>query len=183
MSESWGLLFTLIFFVGIFDLREWLEWKSVEDRVKRRIGRLLRATFATLSIFCRVERVHYEPNEKEKKIELVERQLNTLISEEIKFTKETEKNLLDETNKQSLKAILDSRINRLGGIEERYSRLLGSEVRGSLMDIQEYMDELCLEFSIPHMRKEDFFKRVKELVSKIMKETQKMKSKGFWVDW
>ena len=51
------------------------------------------------------------------------------------------------------------------------------------MDIQEYMDNLRIEFSIPHMRKEDYFEKVKESIRDIMKETLELKKKGFWVDW
>ena len=48
MSECWGLLFTLIFFVGIFDLRELLEWKGVEKKVNERIGRQIKSLYQHL---------------------------------------------------------------------------------------------------------------------------------------
>lgn len=53
----------------------------------------------------------------------------------------------------------------------------------SLMDIQEYMDELAIEFKIPHMSEDDYFNSIKELIRKIMIETQKLKKRGFWVNW
>ena len=183
LSEVFGLLFTLAIFIVILDFREWLEWKKVEDRVKRRIGILIRATFDTLSIFCTVESVHYEPHSKEKQIELVEKQLNTLASKDFKFTQQAENNLLDVNIRRDFAKILDSRANRLGGIEERYSKLLGSEVRASLMDIQEYLDNLRIDFGSPHRQNEEYFDSVRALIRKIMVETQKLKKKGFWVDW
>lgn len=183
LAELFGLAFTVGILAIIFDLREWVEWKSVEDRVKKRIGIITRTTFDTLSMVCRVERVHYEPRSKEKQIGLVERQLNTLVSKEIRFTRLAEKNLLDQNIRTSLRKILDSRANRLGKIEERYSKFLSSEVRASLMDVQEYLDKLSLEFSVPHMRNEVYFESVRELIKKLMVEIKKLKRKGFWVDW
>jgi len=183
ISEIFGLFFTLVVFIMFFDFREWLERKSVEDRVKKRIGRIIRTTFDTISIVCRVERVHYEPHSKEKQIELVEKQLKTLASGEFKFTPEAEIDLLNESIKKSFKNIVDSRANRLGRIEERYSKFLGSDVRTSLMDIQEYLDKLRLEFSVPHVKNEVYFNSLRELIGKLMVEIQKLKKNGFWVDW
>ena len=183
LSEIWGLFFTLAIFIVVLDFREWLERKSVEDRVKKKIGRIIRTTFDTISILCRVERVHYEPHSKEKQIKLVEKQLKTLASGEFKFTPEAEIDLLNESIRKSFEMIVDSRANRLGRIEERYSKFLSSDVRASLMDIQEYLDKLRLEFSIPHMRNEDYFDSVRGLIGKLMVEILKLKNKGFWVDW
>lgn len=170
-------------FIVVLEYRDWRESKSVKDRVKKQIGELLRVTFADISIICRVERVHFEPHLKEKRIGLVEKQLNTLASKEIKFTLEAKKDLLTDSIKRSFEAILASRANRLGTIEERYSRFLSSEVWASLIDIQKYMDKLAIEFRIPHMSEEDYFNSIKELIRKIMIETQKLKKRGFWVNW
>ena len=183
LSEIWGMIFTLIVFVMFMDWRERLEWKSVEDRVRKRIGSQIHALFAHLSILCKVERVHFDPLSKEKRIKLVERQLNTLASEEIRFTMEAKKDLLDTDLRRSYESILDSKLNSLGRIEERYSKFLGSEVRASLMDIQDYLDELSLEFRIRHIRDEDYFKSLSDLIGKTMKEIQRLKRLGFWVNW
>jgi len=182
-AEAWGLMFTLLIFIVLFDLKEYLEWKSVEDRVKRKIGRQIRALFAHLSIFCQVERVHYDPLSKEKKIRLVEKQLNKLASEEIRFTAGAKRDLLDENIRQSYEGLLESKLNSLGRLEERYYRFLDSEVRASLMDIQDYLDELGLEFKVRHVRDEDYFKSISDLIGKIMREILRLKRKGIWVSW
>ena len=183
IAEIWGLFFTLAIFIVLLDFREVLEWKSVEDRVRRRLGMQIRALFAELSIFCKVERVHFDPLSEEKRIKLVEKQLNTLASEEIRFTVEAKKDLLDENLRRSYERGLDSRLNSLGRIEERYSKFLDSEVRASLMDIQDYLDRLSLEFRIRHIRDEDYFRSISDLIGKIMKEILKLKRKGIWVNW
>jgi len=183
VSEIWGLFFTLGIFIVILEFREWLEWKSVEDRVKKRIGRQIRMLFAELSIFCEVERVHFDPHSKEKRIKLIEKQLNTLASEKIRFTKEANEDLLKKDLRLRYERLLDSKRNNLGRIEERYSKFLGSEVRASLMDIQEYLDGLSLELRVRHIKNTVFFESISNLVGKIMKEILKLKRKGIWEDW
>lgn len=183
LAEMWGLYFALGFFVMLFELRERLEWKSVENRVEKRIGKQIRGLFAELSILCKIERAHVDPLSKKKQAELVERQLDTLASENIEFTLEAKKELLKEDLRRSYERFLDSRANNLVRIEERYSRFLDSEVQTSLMDIQDYLDGLSLEFRIRHIRDEDFFKSVSYWIGKIMREISKLKRKGLWVNW
>ena len=43
LPTLFGLMFSFLFFTVLFDLREYLEWKGVEDRIKKRIGNLLSA--------------------------------------------------------------------------------------------------------------------------------------------
>lgn len=181
-SEALGLFFTLLVFMGFLELRSWLEWKSVEKRVKNRVGRQIDAVYSHLIIFCQVEKVHAFPLPKGGRKGWVDRQLDALTSEEVRLTEEGKKDLLKEGMRQGYVKILESILNSLGRLEERYSKFLSSEVRASLMDIQAYLDELTLEFSIRHLRNEDYFQLVSNLIGKIMKEIKRLRENGFWIN-
>ncbi len=88
LAEVFGLLFTLTIFMMILDLREILEWKSVEKRVKKRLGRQINAIFLELTHLCKFDRVLigdrlYNDRELEK---VKEKLLSSLASEEIKLS-------------------------------------------------------------------------------------------------
>lgn len=181
-SEALGLFFTLLVFMGFLELRSWLERKSVEKRVKNRVSRQIEAVYSHLIIFCQVEKVYAFPLPKGGRKEWVDKQLDTLTSEEVRFTEEAKKNLLIEGMRQGYVKILESILDSLGRLEERYSKFLSSEVRASLMDIQAYLDKLILEFSIRHMRNEVYLQVVSNLIGKIMKEIKRLRENGFWID-
>jgi hypothetical protein len=129
-----------------------------------------------------VERVHYDPLFEEKRKKLVEEQLRRLASEEITFTVEAKKDLVDEDIRRSYERMLDSIRDSLERLEERH-RFLSSEVQDSLMEIEEYLEKLALEFRVPHIPDEGYLKSVSVLIGKIMKEILKLKENGFWTDW
>jgi uncharacterized membrane protein YheB (UPF0754 family) len=182
LAEIFGLLFTLVIFVMIFDFREWLEWKSVEDRVRDRIRREVLGLFAELSIFCKMEREHFDSIAEKKRGDLFEKQLNRLASEKIELTKEAKRDLLEEDLRRNWEWILDSRRKNLGQIEKKYLKFLDSEIQASLMDIQDYLDSLCLQFRLRHTRDEDFFESFSSWTGKIMQQILKLKRKGIWLN-
>ena len=55
-SESWGLLFTLLFFVALFELRDFLERKKVESKVNKRFGKEIGSIFVVLSNLAEVNK-------------------------------------------------------------------------------------------------------------------------------
>jgi len=181
-SEAWGLLFTLLIFIVLFDLREWLDWKSVEDRVRERIRRQILGLFAELSIFCKIDREHFDPLSEKKQADSIEKQLNILTSERIELTNEAKRDLLEVDLRRNWEWVLDSRRKNLSQIEQKYLRFLNSEIQASLMDIQDYLDSLCLQFRLRHTKEEDFFESFSSWTGKIMKEILKLKRKGIWLN-
>jgi hypothetical protein len=180
-SETWGLLFTLLLFIVLFELREKLEWKSTEDKAKQKIGRKIRALFADVSIFCKVERTHYD--DAEERIKLTERQLDELISKEIEFTTEAKKDLLDADLRRFYGEHCDSISHSLEILEIGYARFLNSESETSLMKLQDYLDKLSLKFKLRHTKDEDYFESIAHLIKEIMKEIRNLKTNGIWFNW
>jgi len=183
VAELLGLLITLAVFVMFFEWREKLEWKSVEGRVKQRISRQIRGLFADLSILCDVERVLFGPFSDERFEELADKQLNTLASGDVLLHDEARKSLREKDFRLQYARLAESRETSLGQIEDKYSKFLDSEIQTSLMDIQDHLQNLNLEFRIRHTREEDFFKSISYSIGQIMKEIQSLKRKGFWVKW
>jgi len=171
LAEVFGLLFTLVILVMILDYREWLEWKSVEHRVRKRIQGQILGLFAELSIFCKM-----------KGADSFENQLNRLASEKIELTKEAKSDLLEYDLRRDWEWILDSRRKNLSEIEAKYLRFLDSEIQASLMDIQDYLNSLCIQFRLRHTKDEDFVESFSSWTGKIMKEVLKLKRKGIWLN-
>ena len=180
LAEVFGLLFTLVIFVMFFDLREKLEWKSVEDRVKQRISRQIRGLFIDLSGLCVIDRVVFGPFSKEKFEEMDLKQLNKLASEDVTIHDEAKKSLLKNDFRMQYRRLIESRATSIGKIEERYFRFLDSDVQASLMDIQDHLDNLSYVFVVPYAKRERFFESISSSIGEIMKEIDKLRRKGYW---
>jgi len=140
-----GLMFTLVIFMTFFDIRENLEWKEVEDRVKKRIGKEIHSIFVELSNLCEVDResvgdVHNceawnEQRRKQLKQMTEKVELNDWAKEML------EKNGLA----LHLASFFDSRRTLLSEIEGKYFRFLNPKLRASLIDIQDCLEDLRFE--------------------------------------
>lgn len=181
LPEVFGLLFTLVIFFMFFDFREWLEWKSVEDRVKRRISKQIRGLFIELSGLCVIDRVVFGPFSKEKFEEEDLKQLNKLASEKVRIHDEAKKSLLKNDFRMQYRRFIESRTTSIGQIEERYFRFLDSDVQASLMDIQDHLDDLTYDFIVPYAKRERFFESISSSIGKIMIEIDSLRRKGYWV--
>lgn len=181
LSEIWGLIFTLGIFIVILDFRERLEWKSVEDRVKRRIGRQIRGLFIDLSGLCVIDRVVFGPFSREKFEAEDLKQLNKLASEKVRLHDGAKKSLLKNDFRVQYRRLIESRATSIGQIEERYFRFLDSDVQASLMDIQDHLDDLTYDFIVPYAKRERFFESISSSIGKVMKEIDKLRRKGYWV--
>lgn len=172
LSETWGLFFTLVIFVMLFELRESLEWKSVEDRVKRRIGKRIHAIFIELSTFCEVNRVLFGEKifDDEAWKELENKQLEELTSKEIRLNDFAKEALKDTNTRLSLASTLDSRRAYLSEVEAKYFKFLDSELQTYLMDIQDYLEALSFELRVRRSKEQNFHKSIAKLIGKIMKE-------------
>ena len=180
-SEITGLFFTLIIFIVLLEFREVLEWKAVEDRVKKRIGRGIYEIFFDLLTLCEVERRHGEFLTEENWRMLREKQLNILSSGKVKlldFYRD-----LDVWRKEDfaskLASILDSRRAYLSAIEGKYLKFLRSDLQASLMDIQDYLHDFNGELRIGlTLKGERFFDSISDLIWKIMVEIAKIREQN-----
>ena len=141
-SETWGLLFTLLFFVMLFELKDILEWKKVESRVKWRIGWEIYALFGNISTLCEVDTHTHGgvPNLSAWK-DSQKRQLEQLSKGKVVLG--YGKELLENSKLiEGYASIVATRKNALSGLEDKYFRFLNSEVQCSLMDIQIELERL-----------------------------------------
>ena len=176
LAEVFGLLFTLSIFMMLLDLRAILEWKSVEDRVKRRMGKQIHAVFIELSNLCKFDRVltgdRLYDDEELKKVK--EKLLNSLAYEDIILNDSTKELFAKKNLAFRLASYLDSKRVTLSEIEGKYLKFLDSELQTSLMDIQDYLHELnfALRFAL---REEYFYKSISKWIKRIMNEIVKIR--------
>jgi len=181
LAEIFGLIITLVIFIMLFEWREKLEWKSVEDRVRRRIGRQIRGLSIDLSNLCDIDRVVVGPFSKEKFEEMDLKQLNKLAFEEVRIHDEAKKSLFKHDFRMQYRRLIESRATSIGQIEERYFRFLDIDVHASLMDIEDHLDDLTFHLIIPYAKRERFFDSISSSIGEIMKEIDKLRRKGYWV--
>jgi len=174
-----GLIVTLVIFTIFFDLREDLEWKKVEDRVKRRIGIQVHGIFIELSNFCEVDRVivgeHAFTDEAWR--DLNRKQLKQM-TEKVKLNDMAKEVWKKRDLALSYATLFDSRRARLSEIEGKYIRFLNPTLRASLMDIQDYLEDLRFEFRVGSAKEETFEKALAPIIEKIMKEIVQIRESG-----
>jgi len=179
LPTLFGLMFTLVIFTIFFDLREKLEWKKVEDRVKRRIGMRIHGIFVELSNLCDVDLVLEGDDIFSDKAwrELQRKQLKQM-TEKVKLN-ETAKKLWKERKLAfSYATLFDSRRARLSEIESTYIRFLNPTLAASIMDIQDYLENLHFELTFPHSKIEIFEERLSTIIEKIVKEIVTIRENG-----
>ena len=193
-SESIGLFFTLFIFIMLFDTREWLLWKRVEDRVEKRIEIVAQRIFSELSRFCEVnleERVRKLRSEgdfskeefKKDGIRYLDRiRLNSLASGDFKLSDLAKELWKDEKKASLLASSLDSKRTQLSELEGKYLKFLDADLQVSLMDIQGYLSTLSA--SLTFLRsfiievfegdEENFYESILDGIKKIMVEIAKI---------
>ena len=171
-SESWGLLFTLLLFVALFDLREKLEWKDVENKVKRRIGEQLSSIFLDVSVLCKHGALH---NAKEK-----ENLLNEFVSQEINLGGV----LKNPDAVEHFSRVLEHHASMIEQFEINYERKLSSKIQASLFDISEHVNSLSSELMFLSIDREygqfqiaDLTK-IADLIKKIMNDIALLRKNG-----
>lgn len=179
LPTLFGLMFTLIIFTIFFDLREDLEWKKVEDRVKRRIGKQIHGIFVELSNLCEVQRVLFgaDISSDEAWRELNRKQLKQM-AEKVKLT-DLAKELGEKPDLAlSYATLVELRRTCLSEIEGKYIRFLNPTLRASLMGIQDYLEDLRFEFKVPGGNREALEKNLSTIIEKIMKEIITIRENG-----
>lgn len=177
-----GLAFTFFIFIVFFDLREKLEWKSVDDKVKKSIGSQLLRIFGELLYLCGLEEHYLSLDDKllinyKKRLE----QLSTSKVELDSIAEELSKN---KELANDYATFFESRIQLLRDTEDRYWRFLSPEFHASLMEIQGGIWELWRALLvIPLMRdfregREGRYESLSNSVAKVAKGIAKIRESG-----
>jgi hypothetical protein len=176
-----GLLVTFGIFTVFFDVREELEWKEVEDRVKKRIGSEIFTLFKLLTDFCEVDKSLASADRAniEKLKELERKQLEQMTGKVVLI----ETLLSDLLEKKDLAAnfasLFDSIRIRISEIEGKYGRFLNPKLRVPLMDIQDCLDELRFELKLGSVGSaERLHQSLSTIIEKIIKEINNVRGNG-----
>jgi hypothetical protein len=168
-----GLLITFSIFIVFFDLREELEWKTVRDRVMRRIGRQLYGVFVNVSSVCEVDvAFDFETAEDYKKYQ--SKQLTELVTKKLKINNAYEK----EDTSRVYGQLFENLENALEDSEARYEKFLSPYFQNSLLNLEENLNLLSFAYMGTIMKKEDRLNIITDNVSKIMKIINEMRKKG-----
>ncbi len=176
-----GLWFTFGIFYVFFDVREKLEWKSVEGKVMKRIDGEIDSIFTELSLMCEVNMIFFgesgitEEVLRKQKEEELERLANNI---------ELNQHTVDEIFEKGrdgvaleLASYFDKHRILLSEIETKYPKFLDPQLQTALMEIQEYLGYLRYELRVMPMKKERFYKDLSKIIGKIMKAMNEAKNK------
>ncbi len=181
-SETWGLLFTLLFFVMLFELNSVLEWKKVENRVKWRIGWEIYGIFDNILNLCEVKTTTGDTGKdvsawKDAK----KRQLEEVTKGKIVLSEFGMDVLEDSTIVKNYAEGLTARKNNLSNFELKYYRFFSSDVQCSLMDIQIEIEKILMEIWRSQFLKTKDRDRITNSAEKIMTEIANLSENGIGV--
>jgi hypothetical protein len=169
-----GLFVTLLIFWIFFDVREKLEWKSVEDRVRKKIGRQIGSIFSNIRMLCEVEATETRSlteidwNRESKK------DLNDLVNKGVKLNNQWKDTIIAS----QFSKFFEEQENLISEIEGKYGKFLGSELQTSLLDIEEYLRRLSFEILGFIGEDAEIEKAISDLIAKIAKEIVKLRESG-----
>ena len=175
LPTLFGLLITFSIFIVFFDLREELEWKTVRDRVMRRIGNQLFDIIWTVDSLLEAE-IDYgmEGTTEVDYYKLSEKKLNALITGKFKLNIPSR----DQDLMARLSQGYNRRENLIGEIIGNYGKFLSSEIQCLLMDIEEHLGSLSFQLKLPIIVEGYEPKKITDLLSKIGQEIDEMRKKG-----
>ena len=189
-SESFGILFTIIFLTWLFRLREKIQKRPVEKKFKQRLSNLM------LDIFLKLQ-VLLDPRQWDgpgsiqdlKKIANLEKiRFNILEEERLTSSKKTIKkwNLHEPEVYNALREVK----HELWAMRTEYSDILDSSLanlRVSLTDIEQWLDSLTGWFKLREVYfgifgEEDFLNLMRDLVHQIIRKIYWMYEARL-IDW
>jgi len=177
------MISTIVLLTLVVEGWEYREWKNVEKVVETRFGRKLFGLFNILAIFIHEETFRVNPSEDEV-IQILEA-LNK--KEETTLTQYFHENFLpknlDKTSAYQLESLYYFR-QYFRDFEIKYSRFFKPNLRISLMEIQDHLDEILANFVL--MQNYPETKQLLEVIEKampkrvlgIMKEMYKINKLG-----
>jgi hypothetical protein len=189
LPETIGWFITFMILTFFLELREEIESKSIEERVKRRINRHTHNIFIELGFLCHIKRILtgnvIDDPDAWKKLKL--EQFDTMTTKPIRLDRRAIKLLFTNNNARlQYVSLFDKYESYLADLESRYYKFLDSDIQSSLMDIQEYLHQLRFTLtvrvipeysddsieSVIGKRQLDFEHEIENIISKIMKEIQ-----------
>lgn len=176
-----GLWFTLGIFYVFFDVRERLEWKSVETKVMKGIEGEIDSIFIELSLMCEVNMVFFgEAGMTEEAIKKRNEDELARLATNLELNQHTVDEIF-EKGREGLASELASYFDKhrilLSEIEMKYSKFLNPQLQTALMEIQEYLGCLRRELRVMPMKKERFHKDLSEIIGKILKAMNEVNNK------
>ena len=180
ISEGIGILLTVVFLAWLFNLREALQWKSVKDRVLKRLGTEIYLLSRWLMSLCRVS---FERSSKLVSGKVFFDYLEELNSKKsIQVWDEWKMMLFEGT----LTSFLEGSERRLADIEMRYFRFLDAKLVDSLMEILYNLHVLSLDLrtmeklptEVKQEYSEKYFDGTSTGIHRIIKEVYKIHKMG-----
>jgi hypothetical protein len=170
-----GLLVTFGIFTVFFDVREEREWKTVREKVMRRISNQLQAIAADVSYLYDAD-VNITMNDINEVgwNKMSRKYLDALVSGKFKLTYEGK----DKEVNQKLAETFLLRERMLGGIEDVYGKFLKSDIQRSLMNLEDYLHNLSFDFTLINKVKNYKPEKVPDLIQKIGQEIDHLSKSG-----
>ena len=180
-TSSIFMVITVFFLSWLFDLREKLQWKIVEERVYSRIALNLRSILTLIIFFIEM---------KDMKQEKPFRNLGDYITARLEHLNEQDSIVIDEKGRKTLldkryKIDLETRRRDLTEIEMKYSKFFTPKIVSSLLEIENCL--LDLELHIKNLRyppisyegyEEMILGFISQKFHKIIKEIYKLHTMG-----
>lgn len=181
ISESVGILFTIIFVTWLFSLRESRQWKLVKDEVIRRIGiRIHDICFHFINLIKLSVQTPPEATVKEyKKIFLTQLE-EANRKEQIELNNLGKQTLL---KKEFIKSLKDD-CDYLNNVETKYSKFLDPSLTRSLMRIEFMLNAFNRNLRMREkpifksISAENFFDLMAILIHEIIREIYKIHKMG-----
>lgn len=181
LTDAIFAIFTIVFLSWLINRREALQWKSVKDRVLKRLGTEIYLLSRWLMSLCRVS--------FERSPRLVSGKVFFDYLEELNNKKSIQ--VWDEWKimlfEGTLTSFLEDTERRLADIEMRYFKFLDAKLVDSLMEIRYSLHALSLDLrtmeKLPSEVKqeyseEEFFEGTCTTIHRIIKEIYKMHKMG-----
>jgi len=184
ISESIGIVLTVVFLIWLVALREKREWANVEELVEKRIGRYLYILF---EIFARlIYNRQFSSHPRREEILKILRALNDMkeanLNEDV-YNYYFPKPLDDFSAQQLDRPFRWGR--RLSDLEIRYFRFIKPEIHFSLMKIQSYLNAIETGFALVKMfdsREEVAKKEIARSILGTMKQIYRIHKMGIEIN-
>lgn len=173
-----GLVFNFAIFIVFFDLREYLEWKTVRDKIMRRIGDQLHSILwdVALLLDAEIDTTMSDITEVDFN-KLSKKYLNAMASGNFKLTNVWK----DKEINSKLANMFLLKENMLGEIEGRYGKFLKSDIQCSLMNVEEYLHNLSWDFTLTTILENHKPDKIPDLIHKIGQEIDYLNKSGIKV--
>ena len=189
LSESWGILVTLLLLTIIIELRESYRWKPLRDKILKKIGVNFRNLFLDIMALVKTSKDNTIPTKREELADKV----NLMISKRLQEWVNKEELELSERGEHALtdRSLINVYLTSFREIKQSlndssiYSDILKEpQIDESIMDIQKYLDLLMVLIRDEALWKQEgekrewYFNKVLETIHRIIKEIYNLDKLG-----